>query len=84
MFIINSTKRTNMDKQNKKIELETKTIMSIGIDNQNRLTYAFEFESLIDDTTTLRSLHSILDELKTYVLDAIIGEENDEEDLDEK
>jgi len=73
-----------MDKQNKKIELETKTIMSIGIDNQNRLTYAFEFESLIDDTTTLRSLHSILDELKTYVLDAIIGEENDEEDLDEK
>jgi len=74
-----------MDKQNKKIELETKTIMNIGIDNQNRLTYTFEFESLIDDTTTLRSLHSILDELKTYVLDAIIDPEgSDEDDLDDR
>jgi len=76
--------------KNQKIELETKTLMNIGIDNQNRLTYFFEFESIMEDKNTLRSLHSILDELKTYVLDAIIDPdpetdpENDDEDLDSK
>ena len=40
----------------------------------------------MEDKNTLRSLHSILDELKTYVLDAIIDPdpENDDEDLDSK
>lgn len=67
------------------VSREDKTIVRISIDNSNIIRHELEISS-IDKEEPLRIIHSILDEMKLFVIDKIqeLKEEIEDEVTDEE
>jgi hypothetical protein len=51
--------------------MEPKTIVSISINNQNKITSFYDLSGIENEEQGLRMVHSILDELKFVLLNKI-------------
>ena len=63
--------------------MDDKTLIRISIDNSNTIRHEIEI-STIDKEEPLRIIHSILDEMKLFVVDQIQELKLEEEDIEDE